>query len=108
MREYLRKCIFKLGKDIFTLTLFETNTERLEYVFKHNKKVIFQGRDFRPSPLYAIDSDETIKDLMGFLTLKPGDTDKEYFQDYTTEQMNFCEQFAEDLQMIIFDRYGEE
>ena len=106
MKEYIRKVIFKIGKNVFTLTLFETNSDKLKYEFKHNNKIIFEGQDFRPSPLYAIDSNETVKCLLGFLTLRYGDTDKEYFANYTKDQIEFMENFAEDLQIQVFDRFG--
>jgi hypothetical protein len=34
---------------------------------------------------------------MGFLTLKPGDTDSDYFAEYTPEQMDYCQRYAESL-----------
>jgi len=49
--------------------------------------VIFEGRDFRPSPLHAWDSDATVAAIMGFLTLRLGDTDREYFENYSAEQI---------------------
>jgi hypothetical protein len=52
---------------------------------------IFRGADFRCSPLYAIDSDDTLRGLLGFLTLRPGDTDGEYFDGYTPAQRAFAE-----------------
>ena len=45
------------------------------------------------SPLCAIDSDESLRDLLGFLTLRPGDTDSDYFEEYTPEQMAFAESY---------------
>src|SRR5262245_8240315 len=39
--------------------------------------VLFQGSDFGCSPLHAIDSDEAVKGIMSFLTLRPGDTDRD-------------------------------
>ena len=71
-------------------------------------KTIFCGEDFGCSPLHAIDSDACVKDLMGFLTLRPGDTDREYFENYTPEQLEYCEQHAETLGVIVCDRFGED
>jgi len=61
---------------------------------------LFEGEDFAASPMDAIDSDETVRGLLGFLTLRPGDTDREYFASYTPEQMAFAEGPAEELQMF--------
>ena len=62
----------------------------LKYQFKVGKKVIFEGEDFSPSPCFAIDSLQTAYACLGFLTLKPGDTDREYFENYTEDQMNWA------------------
>lgn len=51
-----------------------------------NGAILFAGRDFYCSARVAIDSDECLLSLLGFLTLKPGDTDESYFE----EQMNFA------------------
>lgn len=48
---------------------------------------LFKGGDFRPSPMLAIDSDEAIGALLGFLSLGEGDTDSEYFDHYTDRQI---------------------
>jgi hypothetical protein len=65
--------------------------------FDRNGTVLFTGEDFGHSPMDAIDSDETLRCLLGFLTLRPGDTDSEYFENYTPEQMSFAETEAEYL-----------
>ena len=56
----------------------------------------------------ASDSDAAVKAVMGWLTLKPGDTDAEYFKDYTSDQLAFCSAHAEALQMAVIDRFGED
>jgi len=61
----------------------------LGYEFKVGRKVLFQGTDFHCSPCHSIDSLEAAYCILSFLTLKPVDTDKEYFDDYTEEQMNW-------------------
>lgn len=62
-------------------------------------KVIFSGDDYGTSPMQAIDSDESVRGLLRFLTLKPGDTDDEYFEEYTPEQKEFAENAAEELSL---------
>ncbi len=79
--------------------------QRLEYELSeqhpyfNEEKVIFKGDDFGCSPLHAIDSDECLRSLLSFLTLRRGDTDAEYFEDYTPEQMDFRDTHAETLSM---------
>lgn len=58
----------------------------LGYVLTDRGTVIFAAADFRPSPLHAVDSDRTVEALAEFLALKPGDTDDEYFANYTQRQ----------------------
>lgn len=68
----------RLGKDI------------LGYALIKDDKAIFLGEDFHASPLNANDADETVRSLLCFLTLRPGDTDSEYFENYTADQYNFA------------------
>jgi hypothetical protein len=55
---------------------------------------IFEGSDFAGSPMTADDSDQCLATLLGFLTLRRGDTDAGYFDDYTPEQLDWTEDFA--------------
>ena len=75
---------------------------------KENNKtsVLFEGEDMGLSPLHGVDSDASIEALMGFLTLKPGDTDSEYFEKYTQEQFDFCNNHAEALGWEVERRFG--
>jgi hypothetical protein len=56
---------------------------------------LFAGKDFQSSPLNNPTGFNAALGLVGFLTLKPGDTDREYFDGYTPEQMAFAEAAAE-------------
>lgn len=56
----------------------------------------------------AVDSDEAIKGVMSFLTLKPGDTDDDYFNRYTKRQRFYCEKYAEALSLEVENRFGED
>jgi hypothetical protein len=118
----VRRCIFRLndsgGKLSFILSLWDTGSvdstgkTRLAYrlVMKRPGRrfyhPVFDGSDFCASPLHAIDSDETVKALMGFLCLRPGDTDREYFDSYTSDQLDFAEAHAEALQAEVYNRFG--
>ena len=61
--------------------------------------VLFHGEDFACSPLHAIDSDECLRGILTFLTLRRGDTDADYFEGYTPEQREFTETDAEELSL---------
>lgn len=92
----------------FRLELYDTNQTRygksqLAYQFYHNGKLVFEGDDFCASPLHAIDGDETVAGLLTFLSLRPGDTDPEYFEGYTPEQMDFAQQEGENLSLLAME-----
>ena len=70
-------------------------------------ETVFEGEDFAGSPLHADDSDETLRALLGFLTLRPGDTDSDYFEDYTERQKRFCDEDAESLALYADEECGE-
>ena len=105
-----------LGTTGYRLLLWDTygadrwNKSILGYAFYAPKSDVplFSGEDFHCSPCCAVDSDKTLRSLLGFLTLKPGDTDKEYFDDYTDEQMAFAEGEAEEIGLWALDDVDEE
>jgi hypothetical protein len=94
----------------FTLRMWDTFTRDsrgqtvLAYELKDGRTVVFSGEDFAGSPMHADDSIETVASLLSFLSLKPGDTDREYFDSYTPEQMQWCTGGrADDLSMIAME-----
>jgi hypothetical protein len=64
---------------------------------------VFAGEDFAGSPMHADDSMETVRGLLSFLSLRPGDTDSEYFADYTERQRAWCDDRAEYLSCFTMD-----
>ena len=110
MPDRLRLVRFRPYKDGPTFSL-ETYAlqDRIGYALRQHERgitsILFEGDDFRPSPLHAWDSDATIEALLGFLTLRPGDTDAEYFARYTPAQRAFCEQHAESLWLAASERF---
>lgn len=61
--------------------------------------LMFYGEEF--STPNHIDGNRVVAELIGFLTLKPGDTDDEYFNDYMECQMDWClGDRCEELKMI--------
>jgi hypothetical protein len=94
----------------FTLNTFDSGRRDelgksiLEYQFQGpDGKVIFEGADFSCSPMHAIDSDEAVRALLSFLVLRRGDTDDEYFENHTPEQMEFANEHGEILSMYADD-----
>ena len=87
--------------------------EHVTYICYRDGKLLFSGEDFKPSPLYGYDSLQAITSCLGFLTVKPGDTDREYFKDYTPEQLEWancwdCEQLGVKLGDLNVDEYEQE
>lgn len=89
----------------FVLQIFDTRStdhlgkSRLAYRFLHNDKLIFEGDDFCASPMNSIDGLQTVAALLSFLSLQDGDTDEEYFDSYTPEQIEWRDAYAEDLSL---------
>lgn len=102
---------------IFTLSIvdskysFEDDREYIHYRLRMKpwigkSVILFEGFDFGCSPQFSIDSDETIASIMNFLTLRPRDTDQEYFENYTPKQLAYCDEHAELLGYEVYTRFG--
>jgi len=79
-------------------------TDKLKYFLYYKDELIFKGDDFRPSPMHGIESLDALNSLLGFLSLQLGDTDDEYFENYTGKQIKFSEDMVcEDLKMLVSD-----
>jgi len=80
---------------------------RLTYVFKAPDGEVIFPNGYIGIPIgNPIDSDEVVRSALGSVTMRPGDTDDEYFEDYTPRQMEFVEADAEELSIWSLD-YAE-
>ncbi len=79
------------GKSILAYELFDEN---------HGRGPVFQGADFHCSPLHDRASDATVADVLGFLSLRPEDSDSERFASYTAKQLVWCEERGADLAVV--------
>jgi hypothetical protein len=103
MRDSLRRVAFVLYHGIF----FTLHTYATPHVDRRGQTIIgyemispvgetiFAGEDFAGSQIHADDSDGTLRALLSFLTLRPGDTDRDYFANYTAVQWAFVREHAE-------------
>lgn len=100
----------------FCLTTYYTGMarggrERLAYRLTMREegktRLLFAGDDYCPSPLHASDSDASMLGLLAFLTLRPGDTDAEYFAGYSEEQKAFASDHGEALYFEATCRFEE-
>lgn len=133
--DVLRRCIFrpyrKGAGPTFTLVMWDCygtlnddgNHSRLGYrltmildyygdgeeePYVRKRVTLFEGEDYGCSPMHSIDGDASVEGLMSFLCLRPGDTDAEYFANYTPQQMEFAEQYAEALHAEVDARFCDE
>ena len=110
MKDYIRRMRLKPYRKhhgpTFGLVMWDTGgmdrhgKSILGYRLTSQRKTIFEGEDFGCSPLHAIDSLDAARSLLDFLTLQPGDTDTEYFDDYTPAQLEFANQHAEAISAL--------
>jgi hypothetical protein len=100
----------------FTLHLYDVNASDdagrygVGYRLMMGRKVIFECLDSKGCPYghHSVDGDKAVRNVMGWLTLKPGDTDADYFAAYSPEQLDFCRSYAEALQLEVMHRFGED
>jgi hypothetical protein len=119
--DILRRCVFRPYRKgmgpTFALTTWATDGRdnrgcttiayRLVMSTDAGPVVLFEGADFHGSPMHGDDSDDNVASLMTFLTLRPGDTDAEYFENYTDAQRDFADAHAEALSLEVLNRFGE-
>lgn len=79
------------------------------YTLRVDGKILFSGDDYGPSPMDPVGSIGSLIGLLGFLTLKEGDTDGEYFKNYTAAQLEFSQSdLCQELSMICYDYESDE
>lgn len=54
----------------------------------------------------SIDGKAAKELVLSLVAMKPGDTDAEYFECYTPEQLDFVESYGDEITMIKESRYG--
>jgi hypothetical protein len=55
----------------------------------------------------SLDGKEARELVLSLLSMKPGDTDPEYFASYTPAQLAFASRYGEELDMVRMDRFGD-
>jgi hypothetical protein len=106
------------GMILIVSDTFKTDSmgkSRLAYDFRKDgdSEPLFSGDDFFCGMFTSINSDECMLCLLAFLTLKPGDTDKEYFEEYNENQLSWansseCENFSFDVSLLENPNDNEE
>jgi len=89
--------------DVYDLQGWKNGRSRLGYRLRCGGITIFEGVDYSPSPMHAEDSLWVVADLLRWFSLRPGDTDEEYFANYTPTQLAFAEQHGEELSYVAIN-----
>jgi hypothetical protein len=105
----------KLGGGIATIHAYEAGRTgphhtKVELELRHGGETIFpRAGSYVGIPGHeTIDGDGAKRCALGLFALKPGDTDAEFFERYTPEQLEFVRTWGEELSMIAEERYGED
>lgn len=82
--------------------------DKLGYCLRMNGAILFSGEDYLPACALDITGVEVVEELLGFLTMRPGDTDSGFFDGYTLGQSVFAEKHAEALSAHASFRFSPE
>ena len=98
---------------VFRLDTFDSGRQDwrgqtiIAYTFAMDGAVLETGADFAGSPMHADDSDACIALLLTFLTLRPGDTDADFFDGDSEAMWDYRSHHAEALAAYVAHRFGE-
>jgi hypothetical protein len=103
------------GNDVFKLEIEDTcesdsdGKPKVSYtLYNSANEIIFSGSDIYAPCGSEVLTVATFKTVMGFLTLRLGDTDKDYFDEYTPAQIEFRDTHAEYLSLLALDYSQQE
>lgn len=98
-------CSLDLKKFNVKVFLLYKGTSNLQYYMFVGDTILFEGDDYRPSPLHNIDDLGSITGLLSFLCVGIHDTDKEFFKDYTPDQIKWATEYGnrEQLSVLLND-----
>lgn len=111
----LRVKPFRVGETI-TIRAFDANRtdstghSRIDVEVREGSSVIFpRGALYCGVPCgTTVDGVDARELVLSLVAMKPGDTDSEYFADYTEEQLAFAHEYGEVLDLARYDRYCDE
>ena len=111
----LRVKPFRVGETI-TIRAFDANRtdstghSRIDVEVREGSTVVFpRGALYCGVPCgTTVDGVEARELVLSLVAMKPGDTDEEYFADYTEEQRAFADTYGEILNLARHARYCDE
>jgi hypothetical protein len=93
--------------DDFELLMWETgqrrgDTEFIAFKLLHEGAEVLNSNavglpGWHPRLGYAIDSDRMVRSVIDWCAVKPGDTDIDYFEKYTEEQIEWVQSHSDEL-----------
>ena len=101
-----------------SIEMFEIGTDnrgaaRVEVVVRDSGRMVF-GPDAPGmrligalSPMHSSDGADARAFALDYAAMRPGDTDDDFFSEYTPEQLAWVERHADALSMAKYDRYGD-
>jgi hypothetical protein len=102
-----RSLMLEWASGPFRLELHEPNRwpagepTPIGYRFYHDDQLIFEGDDIAVPAGQTLDGDQTVRGVLGFLALRPGDVEADYFAAYTPEQLAWRDEHAEYLKCFL-------
>lgn len=90
---------------------------KLAYRFNHVKKSRETGKKYTTCLFYteafgcpmsqAVDSNETTLSILQFITMRPGDVENDYFEEYNENQLEFVDMFAEEINFRAMQKFSK-
>ena len=82
-------------------------------LYKHQKGhkpvLVFDGLEephkWRCAGWFSVDGDEAAECVLNSASIRPSDTDREFFDGYSPEQLAFAEEYGESIGMVNWDRF---
>lgn len=81
------RAVYSYSVETPSFEVWTWNEDRKEYDIEEHTPVRFDGSDFAPAPSSLDDAEMILDDLLEWITLRIGDTDREYFSGYTPDQL---------------------
>lgn len=102
---HLFKLRFRLSSGLVTITAWEGTGFDIDCELRQGGKVIFARGDTWCAMPGCIDGIEAKELVTSCFTIKPGDTDPEYFASYTPDQLAWVTRNGEELDVLKQDRW---
>ncbi len=83
-----------------------TNLVARLYAFEGGKRTHVLDMRFAMGMGQSDDGDDAMRAAITAVAMKPGDTDAEFFAEYTPEALAFVTDHGESMAMVAYDRYG--